>query len=121
MIERTAERIKETGEVFTPMELVYQMIDQIPVEKLKDPHSTFLDNSAGSGNFLYGLLTRLMEYHDRDHILNNMLYGVELMPDNHKEICDRLGVPYDHPHFVCENALEYNYSFGELNPLEMIL
>ena len=54
-IERSDERIKETQEVFTPMELVEQMIDDIPLDILKDPASTFLDNSAGSGNFVVGL------------------------------------------------------------------
>ena len=76
-VERTDDRIKETGEVFTPMDLVYQMIDDIPLETLKNPDSKFIDNSAGSGNFLYGLLERLTAYHDRQYILDNMLYCVE--------------------------------------------
>ena len=42
-----------------------------------------------------------------------MLYAIELMKDNHKEMCERLGVPIDHPHYVCANALEYDYNFGE--------
>ena len=42
-----------------------------------------------------------------------MLYSVELMEDNHREICKRLGVTTIHPHFVCADALEYDYSFGE--------
>ena len=59
VVERTDDRIKSTGEVFTPMSLVYEMIDEIPIEKMRDPKSTFLDNSSGSGTFLYGLLDRL--------------------------------------------------------------
>ena len=39
--------------------------------------------------------------------------AVELMPDNHKELCARIGVRINHPHYVCANALEYDYSFGE--------
>ena len=35
-VERSDERIKETQEVFTPMSLVYQMIDEIPVEIMED-------------------------------------------------------------------------------------
>ena len=53
-IERSDERIKVTQEVFTPMELVEYMIDDIDIELLKDPESTFIDNSAGCGNFLVG-------------------------------------------------------------------
>jgi len=119
-IERSDDRINQTGEVFTPMSLVYQMIDEIPEETMRNPESTFLDNSFGSGNFLYGLLDRLTNKwgHDKQHVLDHMLYGVELMEDNHRETCERLGVPVDHPHFVCANALTYTYDFGEPTGLE---
>ena len=112
-IERSDERIKVTQEVFTPMELVEYMIDDIDVELLKDPESTFIDNSAGCGNFLVGLKQRLLQYHIEEHILENMLYAVEMMEDNHKELCNRLGVDVTHPHYVCHDALTYDYSFGE--------
>ena len=112
-IERSDERIKITQEVFTPMELVEYMIDDIDIELLKDPESTFIDNSAGCGNFLVGMKNRLMQYHSEEHILENMLYAVEMMEDNHKELCNRLGVDVTHPHYVCHDALTYDYSFGE--------
>ena len=112
-IERSDERINETQEVFTPMELVEQMIDDIPLDTLRDSTSTFLDNSAGSGNFIIGLKNRLCLYHSEDHVLNHMLYAVELMPDNHKEMCERLGVAVNHPHYVCHDALTYDYYFGK--------
>jgi hypothetical protein len=54
-IERSDERIKETQEVFTPQELVESMIDDISVDILKDPESTFLDNSAGIGKLSNGI------------------------------------------------------------------
>lgn len=117
-IERSDERIKETQEVFTPMDLVESMINDIPEEMLKDPSSTFLDNSAGSGNFIVALKNKLLQYHSEDHIVNHMLYAVELMEDNHKELCERVGVSTDHPHYVCADALEYDYSFGELIGIE---
>ena len=117
-IERSDERIKVTQEVFTPMELVEYMIDDIDIELLKNPESTFIDNSAGCGNFLVGLKNRLSQYHSEDHILNNMLYAVEMMEDNHQELCKRLGVDVTHPHYVCHDALTYDYSFGEPVGLE---
>lgn len=120
-IERSDERIDETGEVFTPIEFCNHMIQEIPEEVLKDPNSRFLDNSAGSGNYLIALRDTLLQYHDLDHILNNMLYAVELMEDNHKEMCDRLGVPVSHPHYVNHNALTYDYSFGEAVGLESFM
>jgi hypothetical protein len=110
-VERSDERVDATGEVFTPPWLVEEMIDAYPEESLKNPDSKFMDNSAGSGNFLVGLKNRLLKYHSEDHILNHMLYAVEYMEDNHKELCNRLGVPCDHPHYVCADALEYHYQF----------
>jgi len=112
-VERSDLRIDSTGEVFTPLELCDLMVNRISLNVLKDPESTFIDPSAGNGNFLIALKNRLKEYHFEEHILNNMLYAIELMEDNHKEMCERLGVPVDHKHYVCENALEYDYSFGE--------
>ena len=113
-IDRSDERIDQTGEVFTPMELCHKLVNDIPESILKDPNSTFIDNSAGSGNFIIALQTKLKEYHELSHINDNMLYAVELLEDNHAEMCKRVRVSVDHPHFVCADALKYDYGFGEL-------
>ena len=118
VIERSDDRINATTEVITPMEVCGRMIDNIPEDIKVNPNSKFLDNSAGSGNFLVTLKDRLLQYHDEEHILNNMLYAVELMEDNHLELCKRLGVEPDHPHYVCHDALTYDYNFGEPVGLE---
>lgn len=112
-IERSDERIDLTGEVFTPMELCAEMVSELPQSMLQNAKSTFLDPAAGSGNFLLALQEELLKYHDLTHINDNMLFAVELMEDNHAELCKRIGVPVDHPHYVCTNALEYDYGFGE--------
>ncbi len=119
-IDRSDDRIDANGEVFTPMELCYSMVDKIEHETMMNPNSKFLDNSAGSGNFVYALYDRLVNKfgHNTEHVLDNMLYVVELMEDNHAELCERLGVPTTHPHYVCHNALTYDYSFGEPVGLE---
>ena len=117
-IERTDERIDQTGEVFTPLELCREMVNELPIDILKNPKSTFLDNSAGNGNFIIALRDKLLEYHELLHILNHMLYAVEMMPDNHKEMCERLGVDINHSHYVCHDALTYDYSFGKPVGLE---
>jgi hypothetical protein len=44
---KTAERITERGEVFTPPSLVKLMLDKLPLESWTDPTKTFLDSSAG--------------------------------------------------------------------------
>lgn len=95
------------------MELCFRMARDIPEEKLKDPNTTYLDNSCGDGNFLVALLQVLTEEygHDKDHVVDNQLYGVDIMEDNIEATKSRLGVSDDHPHFVCHNALTYDYSF----------
>ena len=117
-IERSDERIDLTGEVFTPIELCSEMVNEIPLEIIKNPDSTFLDPAAGNGNFIIALRDELVKYHSVNHVVDNMLYAVELMEDNHKEMCERVGVPTDHPHYVCHDALTYDYSFGEPIGLE---
>jgi type I restriction-modification system DNA methylase subunit len=89
------------------------MVRDIPEEKLKDPNTTYLDNSCGDGNFLVALLQVLTkEYgHDRDHVVDNQLYGVDIMEDNVEVTKSRLCVSDDHPHFVCHDSLTYDYSF----------
>jgi type I restriction-modification system DNA methylase subunit len=113
--ERGQKRVKQTGEVFTPMDLCLRMVKEIPLEKLQDPNATFLDNSCGDGNFLVALLKVLSKYHDPEHVLNNMVYGVDLMPDNVAEAKRRLGLKPEMPgwhHVVCADGLTYDYEFA---------
>lgn len=118
-IERSEERIYETNEVFTPMELCFEMIDlYISIDDLKNPKSTFIDPAAGNGNFLVALKERLMQYHTEEYVLNSMIYAVELMEDNHREMCERLGVSVDHPHIICADSTKYDFSFGEPQGIE---
>jgi hypothetical protein len=112
--KRGVKRVKSSGEIFTPIDLCLKMVKQIPVATLKNPEATFLDNSCGDGNFLVALLKVLSKYHDREHVLNNMIYGVDLMPDNVAEAKKRLGLTEDMVgwgHIVCADGLTYDYSF----------
>ena len=89
---KTKTRTKQTGEVFTPPILINEMLDKLPAEVWFDPNKTWLEPSAGNGNFLVEVKARLMQAnHDEKHILDNMLYSVELMPDNHYVLQHRLG------------------------------
>jgi len=119
-VERDDSRIKSTGEVFTPMSLVYEMIDEIPDDVMRDPSKTFMDNSCGCGNFLAGLLDRLTNKfgHDKQHVLDHMLYAVDLMPDNVRETCERLGVEFGHLHYVAADGLRYHYRFDGSHPYD---
>jgi len=121
--QRGEKRVKQTGEVFTPMDLCLRMVREIPTEKLKNPDATFLDNSCGDGNFLVALLKVLSNYHDPEHVLNNMIYGVDLMPDNIVEAKRRLGLTPEMPgwdHVVCADGLTYDYSFEPQSQSSMV-
>jgi len=112
--QRGKARVKQTAEVFTPMDLCLRMVNEIPLDKLRDPDAKFLDNSCGDGNFLVALFKVLSKYHEAEHVLNNMVYGVDLMPDNVTEAKRRLGLTPDMPgwhHVVCADGLTYDYSF----------
>ena len=118
-VERSEERIYETNEIFTPIELCFDIIDSyIPVEDLKNPNSTFIDPAAGNGNFLVAIKKRLMQFHSEKHILDNMIYAVELMQDNHKEMCERLNVSINHPHIICADSTKYDFSFDQPQGVE---
>ena len=112
--QKGEERVKATGEVFTPMPLARKMVAEIPEEKKRNPQATFLDPSCGDGNFLVALVDELSRYHDRNHVLNEMVYGVDLMPDNVATAKERLGLLPDSEgwyHVVCADALAYDFRF----------
>jgi type I restriction-modification system DNA methylase subunit len=81
-IERDKLRVKSTGEVFTPTELVREMLAQIPVEQFTDPIKTFLDPSCGDGQFLSEVLIRKIENGSNFEQALRTIYGVDLMIDN---------------------------------------
>ena len=118
-VERDQLRVKATGEVFTPTELVREMLEQIPIEQFQDPFKTFLDNSCGDGQFLSEVLIRKLENGIDFETALSTIYGVDLMPDNVKLCQDRLLCGQEHlrhiveKNIVCADALTYNYCFGE--------
>lgn len=85
-IQRSKERIKKNGEVFTPFAIIDQMIAKIPEEKWKDPKATFVDPTAGSGNILVRMLEKRLASGISVEDAVKTLYGVELMQDN-RDLC----------------------------------
>lgn len=83
--------VKSFGEVFTPDSLISDMVSKLPRSVWKNPDLKWLDNSCGSGNFLVFIKNKLMrtladaivdDTEREKHILENMLYGVELQAKN---------------------------------------
>jgi hypothetical protein len=118
-VERDNLRIKATGEVFTPTDLVREMLEKIPQEQFRDPTKTFLDNSCGDGQFLGEVVIRKLENGSTFEQALSTVYGVDLMPDNVAEcqkriLCGREDLRYIvEKNIVCADALTYNYAFGE--------
>ena len=120
-VQRTQARVKATGEVFTPTELVREMLEQIPVEQFTDPTKTFLDNSCGDGQFLGEVLIRKMEMGSTFEQALQTIYGVDLMQDNvdlcrERLLCGRTDLAHIvERNIVCHDALTYDYSFNGTN------
>ena len=74
-------------EVFTPPDVVNQMLDMLPQELFRNPDTTFLDPACKTGVFLREIAKRLIvglepqfpDLQERlDHIFHNQLYGVAI-------------------------------------------
>lgn len=91
---KSAERVKDHGEVFTPKWVVDKMLDQPEIAaKVADLSATFLEPSAGEGAFLVEILRRrLQTAADISSTADTFginalrglstLYGIELLEDN---------------------------------------
>lgn len=58
----------------TPLTCVEEMINKIPDNFWKNKNIKILDPCCGCGNFPIVIYFKLIKYHDKDHILSNMLY-----------------------------------------------
>ena len=96
----TLERKDIYGEVFTPPELIDELLDRIPSSLWKDPATRWLDPCAGRGQFLIRALPRLMDAltpafpnptRRKHHILTEMWTMIELNPTNVRAIRREFG------------------------------
>ena len=76
-------KVKENfsqGEVFTPQDLVDDMINKISKEMLMSCETTFIDPCCGNGTYLISLVKKLKEYGHSSENINSRLYGIEYNP-----------------------------------------
>ena len=115
---------KQFGEVFTPISLVNEMLDNLPGEVWKNKDLKWLDPAVGMGNFPIAVYLRLIESlkdvikNDNDrkkHILENMLYMCELNKKN-VFICKQIfDINDEYKLNIYEGdslILDYNKEFG---------
>lgn len=118
-VERDKARVKSTGEVFTPTDLVNEFLDTLDQDLFKDPDKTFIDNACGDGQFLSEILIRKMQ-NGIDYITAvSTIFGVEKEQDNANECRKRLLCGIEMPeikllvkqNIVCADAITYHYRF----------
>ena len=81
-------RIKRTAEVFTPLPLVNEILNELNKQDptlFSSPSKTFLDSACGNGQFLIEVYKRKTKYNI--DIALNSIYGADLMIDN---VCDTI-------------------------------
>jgi hypothetical protein len=87
-IERTVERVRATGEVFTPTDLVIEMVAGVPVERFA-PGKTVLDPACGDGQFLVAAKWLKVLAHGMSEVdALEDVYGIDIMRDN-VDLCRR--------------------------------
>ena len=119
---------QENGEVFTPMGLVFEMLDNLDKHYIKEhgksiftePSFKWFDPASGMGNFpvavylklMEGLKTEILNDEDRKkHIIENMLYMSELNKKN---------VFISHQIFNMNNQYKLNMYEGDTLELDIV-
>jgi type I restriction-modification system DNA methylase subunit len=119
-IQRDTLRVKQTQEVFTPTEMVRELLDQLPQGLFKDPAQKIIDNSCGDGQFLSEALIRKLENGVPFEQALCSIHGVDMMQDNvdrtrERLLCGREDLRHIvEQNIICHDAISYEYNFGEL-------
>ncbi len=105
---KSAKRVADHGEVFTPAWMVEAMLDLVK-DETERIDSRFLEPACGSGNFLVQVLRRKLaavelkyggsDFERRHYALLGLMciYGIELLPDNIAECrANLLGIFAEH-------------------------
>lgn len=110
----------EYGEIYTPFSLIKEMFDMLPIETFKNINSKWLDPGAGIGYFSIYLYWKLMDslidtIPDKDirhnHIIENMIYMVEIKFTNCEELKRIFG---ENANIICENFTENDNLFNKI-------
>ena len=90
-IDRDKQRIQSTAEIFTPTDLVIEMLNNIDINRL-GAGKTILDPACGDGQFLTSIKWVKVYIHQmtEEEALQD-IYGVDIMRDNVDLCKKRLG------------------------------
>lgn len=117
VFETTQEKKELYGEVFTPYNLVERMLNTIPLKHFKNKNNIWLDVGAGTGYYSIYLYYKLFdnlkkqfisEEQCKNHIINNMIYMIEIQEANVLELKEIFG---DTANIICDDYLNYEPNF----------
>ena len=108
-VDRMTDRVKETGEVFTPTDLVIEILMGLPTSMFA-PGKTVIDPACGDGQFLMAVKwLKVIEFNmSQDEALED-IYGVDIMRDN-VDLCKKR---LEGGNIVMGNTLEPNTRLDE--------
>ena len=118
--------IKKYGIIYTPENLVNNILDLIPSNEFNNPDNKWLDIGAGKGAFTLNLYNRLdiglsniiiNNSERKDHIIKNMIYMVEIYPDHIKELENKFTenaniIKEDYLSIIPEKTIKFNFIIG---------
>jgi hypothetical protein len=108
-VDRMTDRVKETGEVFTPTDLVIEILMGMPTSMFA-PGKTVIDPACGDGQFLMAVKwLKVIEFNmSQDEALED-IYGVDIMRDN-VDLCKKR---LEGGNIVMGNTMEPNIRLDE--------
>lgn len=80
--EKSKQRVRDHGEVFTPAHIVDKMCSMVPEEVWKDPTYLYLEPTCGTGNFLVAILQKRIDTRMPLSLALNTLWGMDILEDN---------------------------------------
>ena len=90
-VDRMSERVKKTGEIFTPTDLVIEILQKADIKQFA-PGKTIIDPTCGDGQLLVPVKwLKVLHFNMTEEDALKDIYGVDIMRDNVDLCKKRLG------------------------------
>lgn len=90
-MDRSEDRIRRTAEIFTPTELVIDLLRKVPCDSYA-PGKSVLDPACGDGQFLAAVkFAKILIWKQTEESALNDLFGVDIVAENVRLCRHRLG------------------------------
>ena len=90
-VDRMSDRVKKTGEIFTPTDLVIKILQKADIKQFA-PGKTIIDPTCGDGQFLVPVKwLKVLHFNMTEEDALKDIYGVDIMRDNVDLCKKRLG------------------------------